>query len=100
MKIQIPPDASPLYNYFGNTFVGKSDEFGYHDPPLSPIQMWNNFHLVADGIPRTPQMLWKLGIVFLIMLLEYCCIHHPTFWKLFESLIVEQFYYPTGRDTR
>ena len=35
MKIQIPPDALPLYNYFENTFVRKSDEFGYHDPPLS-----------------------------------------------------------------
>ena len=53
LKSQFPTEALPLYSYFENTYVGKKDQFGYCDLPLFPIPMWNNFNLVAYGLPTT-----------------------------------------------
>lgn len=60
LKTQFPHEVLPLYDYFENTYVGRRDAFGCYDSPLFPIEMWNNFHLVGYGIPRT--MPPKLGI--------------------------------------
>ena len=86
LKMQFPVEALPLHSYFENTYVGRRDEFGNNIQPLFPIQMWNNFHLVAYGIPTTTNAVEAWHRAFRVTV---AC-HHPTFWKFCDSLIIEQ----------
>ena len=75
-----------ICTYFENTYIGTRDEFGSYSSPLFPIHMWNNFHLVAYGIPRTTNYVeaWHRAFASTV-----AC-HHPSFWKFCQSLILEQ----------
>ena len=86
LKSQFPPEAIPVYIYFEDNYVGKYDEFGIFHPPLFPIEMWNNFHLVAYGIPTTTNSVeaWHRSFTSTV------ASHHPTFWKFCEALKIEQ----------
>ena len=86
LKSQFPTEALPLYSDFENTYVGKKDQLGYCDLPLFPIPMWNNFNLVAYGLPTTTNAVEAWHRTFSVTV---AC-HHPTFHKFCESLIVEQ----------
>ena len=48
LKSQFSTEALAVYIYFQDTYVGKKDEHGLY-PPLFPIPMWNDYHLVAYG---------------------------------------------------
>ena len=56
------------------------------NPTLFPIHLWNIFHLVPQGLPRTTNLVegWHRG------LLTTCGCHHPTIWKFIEALKTEQ----------
>ena len=88
LKVNFPIEALPLYSYCENTYIGKRDEseFGHFNSPLFPIHMWNNFHLVAYGIPTTNNLVEAWHRTFGVAV---AC-HYPTFWKFCDSLIVEQ----------
>ena len=86
LKTQISHEALPLYDYFENTYVGRRDEFGSYDSPLFPIEMWNNFHLVRYGIPRTTNSFEAWHRAFSVTV---AC-HHPIFWKFCHALTIEQ----------
>ena len=42
LKSQLPHEALAVYNFFGDIYVGKIDEFGIYHPLLFPIEMWNS----------------------------------------------------------
>ena len=48
--------------------------------------MWNNFHLVGYGIPRTTNAVEAWHRAFSVTV---AC-HHPTFWKFCHALTIEQ----------
>ena len=54
--------------------------------PLFPIEMWNNFDLVAYGIPTTTNSVKAWHRAFSATVTS----HHPTFWKFCEALKIEQ----------
>ena len=86
LKSQLPPEALGVYNYFRDIYVGEIDEFGVYHPPLFPIEMWNNFDLVAYGIPTTTNSVEAWHRAFSTTVAS----HHPTFWKFCDALKIEQ----------
>ena len=77
LKSQLPPEALAVYNYFRDIYVGKIDKSGIYHPPLFPIEMWNNFDLMAYGIPATTNSVEAWHRAFSATVAS----HHPTFWK-------------------
>ena len=86
LESQFTPEIVALYKYFQTTYVGYNDQFGMYTPPLFPISMWNNFHLVAYGIPTTTNSVEAWHRAFSVTVACY----HPTFWKFCEALKIEQ----------
>ena len=86
LKSQFSTEALAVYIYFQDTYVGKKDEHGLYHPPLFPIPMWNNYHLVAYGIPTTTNSVEAWHRAFSSTVAS----HHPTFWKFCETLKIEQ----------
>ena len=58
-----PKNAYPLSKYFEETYIGLRNINGGRNPPLFPIDLWNIFHLVAQGLPRTTNLVerWHRG---------------------------------------
>ena len=81
-----PENAFPLCKYFEETYIGLRNANGSRNPPLFPIHLWNIFHLVPQGLPRTTNLVegWHRGF------LTTCGCHHPTIWKFIEALKTEQ----------
>ena len=81
LKSQFSTEALAVsYIYFQDTYVGKKDEHGLYQPPLFPIPMWNDYHLVAYGIPTTTNSVEAWHHAFSSTVAS----HHPTFWKFCE----------------
>ena len=70
-------NASPLCRYFVENCLGLLSLNEEGNPPLFSISLWNNFHLVPQGLPRSTNLLeaWDRGF------LSTCACHHPTVWK-------------------
>ena len=81
-----PENAYPLCKYFEETYIGLMNLNGGRNPPLFPVDLWNIFHLVPQGLPRTTNLVeaWHRGY------LTTCGCHHPTIWKLIKALKTEQ----------
>ena len=59
---------------------------GERNTPLFPISLWNNFHLVPQGLLRSTNLVeaWHRGFQ------STCGCHHPTIWKSIDCLKTEQ----------
>ena len=81
-----PENAYPLCKYFEETYIGLMNLNGDRNPPLFPVDLWNIFHLVPRGLPRTTNLVeaWHRGY------LTTCGCHHPTIWKFIKALKTEQ----------
>ena len=81
-----PENASPLCRYFEENYIGLLSLNGERNSPLFSISLWNNFHLVPQGLPRSTNLVeaWHRGF------LSTCGCHHPTVWKFIHFLKTEQ----------
>ena len=81
-----PENAFPLYRYFEENYIGILNLNGERNTPLFPISLWNNFHLVPQGLPRSTNLIeaWLCGFQ------STCGCHHPTIWKFIDCLKREQ----------
>ena len=86
LVIAFPENAYPLCRYFEENYIGLLNLNGERNTPLFPISLWNNFHLVSQGLPRTTNLVeaWHRGFQ------STCGCHHPTIWKFIEFLKLEQ----------
>ena len=59
---------------------------GERNTPLFQISLWNNFHLVPQGLLRSTNLVeaWHRGFQ------STCGCHHPTIWKSIDCLKTEQ----------
>ncbi|KAI6648122.1 hypothetical protein LOD99_11931 [Oopsacas minuta] len=81
-----PENAYPLCRYFEENYIGILNLNGERNTPLFPISLWNNFHLVLQGLPRSTNLVetWHRGFQ------STCGCHHPTIWKFIDCLKTEQ----------
>ena len=79
-------NAFPLCRYFEENYIGILNLNGERNTPLFPISLWNNFHLVPQGLPRSTNLIeaWHRGFQ------STCVCHHPTIWKFIDFLKTEQ----------
>ena len=49
-------NAFPLCKYFEATYIGLRNADGSRNPPLFPIHLWNVFHFVQQGLPKTTNL--------------------------------------------
>ena len=84
--MQLPMEAYDLAAYFEATYVGRHISSSNVVPSMFPIEMWNNHHLVHQGIPRTTNSVeaWHRSFNHLMS-----C-QHPSIWKFIEILKKEQ----------
>ena len=69
-----------------NKYIISRWQFGGRNPTLFPIDLWNIFHFVPQGLPRKPNLVEGWHRRFLTT----CGCHHPTIWKLIEALKTEE----------
>ena len=60
---------------------------GERNTPLFPIYLWNNFHLVPQGLLRSTNLdeAWHRGFQ------STCGCHHHTIWKSIDCLKISNF---------
>ena len=51
-----PKNSYPLCKYFDETYLVLRNINGARNPLLFPINLWNIFHLVPQGLPRTANL--------------------------------------------
>ena len=80
-----PEHIMPLYNYFGNTYIGMLREDNTRTAPLFPVPAWNMHNRVAAELARTNNSIegWHSGMNSSI---PYT---HPAIWKFIRHLIAE-----------
>ena len=67
LVMTFPKNAYPLCRYFEENYVGILSLNRERNPPLFPISLWNNFHLVPQGLPRSTNLVeaWQSNSVCL-----------------------------------
>ncbi|KAG8173372.1 hypothetical protein JTE90_015533 [Oedothorax gibbosus] len=75
-------------DYFEDTWIGRIARNGRRREPLFPIEMWNCFSSVVDGLPKTNNSIegWHRHFSSLLGA------HHPSVWKCIKFIKKEQSY--------
>jgi hypothetical protein len=84
-EVQFPEEALEVVDYFEDTWIGRPTANGRRAPRFS-LDLWNVFDAVVDGLPKTNNACegWHRGFM------ELVGGHHPTIWKFFKALKLEQ----------
>ena len=81
-QVAFPAEAQPFIDYFEDTRIGRLNRGNRRRAPRYPIAIWNCYHGVIDGLPKTNNSVERWHRAFV----EIVGASHPMIWKFFKAL--------------
>lgn len=85
-NVEFPGEAQSVIDYFEDTWIGRPGRNNRRRAPLFRHDSWNVHDAVEDGLPKTNNDCEGWHRSFQELIAGY----HPTIWKFFEALKLEQ----------